>query len=245
MKIKSGMFMLSMFCGFVGQAFAVSDENRPEYQKEYDAYLRDLEVIAQTGKAPANPDLEADLAKMSSNDKILLTVPGVPSEEALWAENDAKILNKVEVIHVPEEFREEYADIYREERGILTTPSLVKEVKPMDEKEAKVSEHQNPFQMKTKPQDDKSSDDSLVNAYFNPFGQPFVKGDPSAVKSSDAETAQSKTAVNNSSATEKTSPSSTSSKTVSGTSSRTTSHAKRNPRLTSSPIGIKNSMFVR
>ena len=260
--------MLGVFGSLAGQAFALSDENRPEYQQEYDAYLQDLEVIAQTGKAPANPDLEADLAKMSSNDKILLTTSAIvssssslssplslssssssssePLKEEILAENDAQILNKVEIIRVPEEFQEEYADIYREEKGILKTPSLVKDTKKLSDKEAKVSEHQNPFQDKNNVKNvEDASDDSMFNAYFNPFSQPYVAGGSEQSSKPTEGASQSKEVSDNSSSSTSSSSFSSFSSRSNSSSSRASSQSRRNRKLTSSPIGVKNSMFVR
>ena len=107
MKLKFLFFSVIALITLTMQAFALSSENRPEYQREYDAYLQDLEVISQTGKAPVNPILEADLAKMSSNEKILLTAPQ-SADKRIYAQENAKILNRVEIIRVPEEFQEEY-----------------------------------------------------------------------------------------------------------------------------------------
>ena len=42
----------------------------PEYKQKYTDYVHDLKIIAQTGKAPDNPRVLKDLAKMNSNDRI-------------------------------------------------------------------------------------------------------------------------------------------------------------------------------
>lgn len=44
----------------------------PEYKQKYDDYINDLKVIAETGKAPENKRLNDDLAKMNSNDRIIV-----------------------------------------------------------------------------------------------------------------------------------------------------------------------------
>ena len=127
MKFGICLIGMGLLLGSSSVALALSDENRPEYQKEYDAYLRDLEVIARTGKAPANPDLDADLAKMNSNNKIMLTAPQKKaSNELLFVQNnDAQIMSSVEVIRVPEEFRDEYHEVYKEEKKTISTQSFV------------------------------------------------------------------------------------------------------------------------
>ena len=45
-------------------------EKTQSYQKIRKAYAEDLKVIAKTGKAPANPDVEAALQKMNSDDGV-------------------------------------------------------------------------------------------------------------------------------------------------------------------------------
>ena len=42
--------------------------DKPAYQKAYDNYLKDLEVIAETGKAPDNEALYDDLRQMDSDE---------------------------------------------------------------------------------------------------------------------------------------------------------------------------------
>jgi len=75
MNLRCGMLVIAVLTVMVDIAWALSEDGRPEYKKEYDAYMQDLEVIAQTGRAPRNIKLEDDLAKMSSDAKILLTAP--------------------------------------------------------------------------------------------------------------------------------------------------------------------------
>lgn len=45
----------------------------PEYKQKYEDYLNSLREIKETGKALDNPRLEADLAKMNSDEKIVIT----------------------------------------------------------------------------------------------------------------------------------------------------------------------------
>lgn len=44
----------------------------PEYKQKYDDYINDLKIIAETGKSPENKRLAEDLAKMNSNDRIIV-----------------------------------------------------------------------------------------------------------------------------------------------------------------------------
>lgn len=44
----------------------------PEYKQKYDDYMIDLKTIAKTGTAPENPRVTADLAKMSSNERLIV-----------------------------------------------------------------------------------------------------------------------------------------------------------------------------
>ena len=44
----------------------------PNYKKKYDAYVNDLKIIAETGKAPENKQLQQDLAKMNSNERFVV-----------------------------------------------------------------------------------------------------------------------------------------------------------------------------
>ena len=46
------------------------ESSMPKYKQEYDAYVKDLNVIAETGQAPANPELEKDLEKLNSEDRL-------------------------------------------------------------------------------------------------------------------------------------------------------------------------------
>lgn len=166
-------------------AWALSDENRPAYQQEYDAYLQDLEVIAETGKAPENHILKADLAKMNSNQKILLTA-SKKDETLKVAQNDgARIVDSVEIIRVPEEFQKDYVDVYQEEKTI-SAQSLVEtqraEQKAIISRESdKITNHLNPFRFlkevklsseptKIKKVDKKEEiNDPMAKAYFGGF----------------------------------------------------------------------------
>jgi len=117
------------------------------------------------------------LAKMSSNEKILLTAPQSAGKQ-IYAQENAKILNRVEIIRVPEEFQEEYDKLYKGENKTVASQSVVeseeepKKVEPKDETEQIVSEHKNPFQHSKKQES--VGEDTVVDAYFNPFGRPFV-----------------------------------------------------------------------
>lgn len=46
--------------------------NTPVYQRNYTQYSKDLEEIGKTGKIPYNAELENDLAKMNSEQRIVL-----------------------------------------------------------------------------------------------------------------------------------------------------------------------------
>lgn len=206
MKIK---FFIKMFLMlFVAEnALALSDDNRPDYQKEYDAYLHDLQIIEQKGYAPKNPILEGDLAKMSSEDRIRLT-PSLSElrkrkinqsssetdngmdvllqmaeneENAVQdAKSDTKIVRQVEIIRVPEEFREQYADVYEEETKHISTQKIVEQQemerqKMLENEEAlKIADHDNPFRLLNEQSLDpekavkqkKQKEDSLTDAYF-------------------------------------------------------------------------------
>ena len=192
--MKFGIYLLGMglLLGSSSVALALSDENRPEYQKEYDAYLRDLEVIARTGKAPVNSDLDADLAKMNSNNKIMLTAPQKrASDELLFVQNnDAQIMSSVEVIRVPEEFRDEYHEVYKEEKKTISTQSFVeadqklKKTIAENPKVIDIADHVNPFRflaevplspLKKEKAVATGAVNPLVGAYFNQYGRPYVE----------------------------------------------------------------------
>lgn len=190
LTIISSLFFVSF------SAFALSDDNRPEYQKEYEAYMRDLGVIAQTGKAPKNIKLEADLAKMDSNEKIRLTVhePVKTSEIKVRMPNSvrlaqldskAEIVNTVEVIRIPEEFKKEYASLYEEAISAqdLAEQQNFQRKRIIDEDAMKIADHINPFrflkEVKLSPLPGEYGTKELplnpmVNAYFNQFGRPYV-----------------------------------------------------------------------
>lgn len=44
----------------------------PRYKQNYDIYLDSLKDVAETGKISRNPDLEDDLSKMNSDEKIII-----------------------------------------------------------------------------------------------------------------------------------------------------------------------------
>lgn len=46
--------------------------NTPVYQRNYTQYSKDLEQISKTGEIPPNAELENDLAKMNSEQRIVL-----------------------------------------------------------------------------------------------------------------------------------------------------------------------------
>ena len=196
-KIGFGALLL-MACG---QAWAMSLDDTPAYQKEYDLYLQDLGIIEQTGKAPENPDLEADLAKMDSNERIRLTASRFSSSSSLsFAQmkeqiirNDAEVLSKVEIIRVPEEFRDMYADIYRLQleqfEGMLTKEEQEALNRLRGGSNFDVAEHENPFKEVSSQTDiaaPASSDaaDPMVNAYFS-SNRAFVSGSPIVVSGSE------------------------------------------------------------
>lgn len=187
---------------------AVETENRPEYQKEYEAYMHDLAVIAQTGKAPENPNLAADLAKMSSEKKIRLTA-ATDNEPVLFSarmqslapmafaqmSSEAEIVNSVEIIRVPEEFRNQYSDVYGEQKKMISTQDVADAQRGMrqfaahDEKAERLASHINPFRflkeipltpLKQEGETERRSYNPMVDAYFNQFGRPYAAGGNSA-----------------------------------------------------------------
>ena len=98
------------------------EEETPKYKQEYDAYLKDLSVIAQTGKAPYNGDLEADLSTLSDDTRLEVSEEGkisphssneelinpmalaqvLPAQTPANVSTEAKIIDSVEVINLPE-----------------------------------------------------------------------------------------------------------------------------------------------
>ncbi len=166
-------------------AAVFAEDTRPEYQREYEAYLNDLQIIAETGVAPKNEGLEADLAKMDSDKRILLTAAALPGIKT--ARNSAKIVNSVEIIRIPEEFRQEYADVYKEENKTISTPSLsveqnAKRLQFLEETPAqKVAGHVNPFQfLQETPLTEQGSQPRIsvatrpdVEVYFNQLRNPY------------------------------------------------------------------------
>lgn len=214
-------FICLFLASFLSEnALALSGDQRPDYQKEYDAYLHDLQFIEKKGYAPKNSILEDDLAKMSSEDRIRLTSPfkkKTQSESAVLSDEEgqlkiadnehdkdiapkkkAEIVKRVEIIRVPEEFREQYADIYAEETKHISSQSLVEEQEANrkkvleDRNAAKVAEHDNPFrllkekELETKPfsvkNNSEAAADSMTRAYFQQQKRAFVSGDPIIIK---------------------------------------------------------------
>ena len=45
--------------------------DKPKFQKAYQNYKRDLEIISLTGKIPPNQELEKDLKQMNSSEKFI------------------------------------------------------------------------------------------------------------------------------------------------------------------------------
>ncbi len=43
-----------------------------DYQQKYDDYINDLKQISSTGKIPENKDLQADLEKMTTDDRFVI-----------------------------------------------------------------------------------------------------------------------------------------------------------------------------
>ena len=207
---------LFLACCVSGNVWALSEDQRPDYQKEYDAYLKDLQVIEQKGYAPKNSVLEDDLAKMSSEERIRLTHPfsysfdTKSSEQLKMAENDsgtvqapkndAEIVNRVEIIRVPEEFREQYAKVYAEETKHISAQSLARDQeaerqKALEDEDAlKVAEHDNPFRLlkeksleTTVPAKKK---DSVTKAYFKEQKRAYVSGDPIIIEKKEVKKAE-------------------------------------------------------
>lgn len=189
--------LLLMACG---QAWAVALDDKPVYQTEYELYLQDLGIIEQTGKAPENQELEADLAKMDSNERIRLTASRFSSTPMMFAQvqysaplNSAEVLNKVEVIRVPEEFREMYADIYQQQLEQQGDGLTKEEQEALNRLRGGASfdvvDHQNPFKEVSSPKSTAvispdNSEDPMVNAYFS-SNRAFVSGAPIIVPRSE------------------------------------------------------------
>ena len=55
---------------FVGSNAKDNLEKSPVYKKKYNEYSKDLEHIKQTGNMPKNDNLNKDLEKMNSNDRV-------------------------------------------------------------------------------------------------------------------------------------------------------------------------------
>lgn len=190
MNLRCGMLVIAVLTVMVDIAWALSEDGRPEYKKEYDAYMQDLEVIAQTGRAPRNIKLEDDLAKMSSDAKILLTAPlDAQVSHINLAENNAEIINSVEIIRVPEKFRKHYADVYKEEAKTISAHSLVdiqddmRKNAMIEDMTMKIADHINPFRFLKEVELSKLSSEydtndlplnPMVGAYFNQLGRPYV-----------------------------------------------------------------------
>ena len=49
-----------------------SSKEIPDYQQKYQEYLRDIKKVAAGKKMPNNPQLQQDLAKMNSDERILI-----------------------------------------------------------------------------------------------------------------------------------------------------------------------------
>ena len=49
-----------------------SSKEVPDYQQKYQEYLRDIKKVAVGKKMPHNPQLEQDLSKMNSDERILI-----------------------------------------------------------------------------------------------------------------------------------------------------------------------------
>lgn len=185
--MKYGILTAALVLCLVPEVSAAvfAEDNRPEYQREYEAYLNDLQVIAETGVAPKNEGLEADLAKMDSDKRILLTAHSLSGIKT--ARNSAKILNSVEIIRIPEEFRQEYADVYKEENKTISAPSLSveqnkKRLQHLAETPAqKVAGHVNPFQfLQETPLTEQGSQPRIsvatrpdIEVYFNQLRNPY------------------------------------------------------------------------
>lgn len=102
-----------------------NDEETPKYKQEYNAYLEDLNTIAQTGQAPKNIDLENDLSALSNDARLDVNDNGIispqtnkqelinpmafaqvlPTQQALSVTSDAEIIDSVEVINLPESLK--------------------------------------------------------------------------------------------------------------------------------------------
>lgn len=199
MKFRASIFAAMVIFSGSAPAYALSDENRPEYQKEYDAYLRDLQVIEQTGQAPQNPDLEADLNKMNSDEKILLTAPGKSTSlKIFFAQSNAEIMDSVEIVRIPKEFQQQYGDVHKDDSKIISASSLSDMQRQQrqkilaDESTAKVAEHINPFrflkEVQLTPQAGEYGTvelplNPMVDAYFNQLGRPYVSASAASKES--------------------------------------------------------------
>lgn len=56
----------------IGISFGNGFGQTPQYKQKFDEYMKDLEYIGQTGRAPSNEGLLRDLGKMGSNERVLV-----------------------------------------------------------------------------------------------------------------------------------------------------------------------------
>lgn len=75
-------------------------ESTPEYQQKYDDYIRDLQKIAKTGQYPENRTLNDELAKMNSNERVIV-------DDNFGIIPQPQITQEVEVLEVLSEPEEE------------------------------------------------------------------------------------------------------------------------------------------
>lgn len=98
-----------------------TSEKKPKYTQEYDAYLKDLNTIAQTGKAPYNSELDNDLSALADDSRIdiknsrsfspqsfnklqdnsLVVAQAFPETQPALVTSDTKIIDTVEVLNIP------------------------------------------------------------------------------------------------------------------------------------------------
>lgn len=75
-------------------------ENTPEYQQKYDDYIKDLQKIATTGQYPENKTLNDELAKMNSNERMIV-------DDNFGITPQSPMMQEVEVLEVLSEPEEE------------------------------------------------------------------------------------------------------------------------------------------
>lgn len=80
-------------------------ESTPEYQQKYDDYIRDLQKIGATGQYPENKTLNDELAKMNSNERMVVddNFGITPKAPEIQKVEILEVLTEPEVEQLPEE----------------------------------------------------------------------------------------------------------------------------------------------